>query len=415
MQRISSLEKPAVATNPGAEPTAPPDHTPIFARILARARTQLLQPAPLAAAAVLILAVLGVIVLKHAFGIDLTTKEGLKLAIHSAGMWAMLCFVLILALSVVVSYLPGVPLAAIAGMTWGGLVGGALVVAGGTLGALIAYMIGRYLGSSAVAALAGARIRPREGVGQRSLTVLVLVSRLIPLIPFDIVSYGAGARGAPSMCPGLPGSVALYLDQRDLLSDPANHLHTSDSVFTGSSTVRNRGTFDITLKKTGSSNRTQAVAWAFEAGLIKSPAESDAEPTESGDAPPLVSSLPRLSDPSKLELEGLAIALIASLQRALADPEAWDGTLADFGRVFDSHIPMITWAHIPSRGKLTVTRAPAMGGDWQRRFDEYYAALNPFYETLLRLPVDFFAATEDYPLGAEFYTSPPGVLSEPRY
>jgi uncharacterized membrane protein YdjX (TVP38/TMEM64 family) len=191
----ASLEKPAVATDAGADPLEGPPRRPVFARILARARTQLLQPAPLAAAAVLILAVLAVIVLKHAFGIDLTTKEGLKLAIHSAGMWAMLCFVLILALSVVVSYLPGVPLAAIAGMTWGGLVGGALVVAGGTLGALIAYMIGRYLGSSAVAALAGARIRPREGIGQRSLTVLVLVSRLIPLIPFDIVSYGAGVAG----------------------------------------------------------------------------------------------------------------------------------------------------------------------------------------------------------------------------
>ena len=159
------------------------------------------------------------------------------------------------------------------------------------------------------------------------------------------------------------------------------------------------------LTKTASANRTRAVAWAFEAGLITSPAESAIEPTETGDAPPLVSTLPRLSDPSELELERLAIALVASLQRALANPEAWDETLADFGRVFDSHIPMITWAHIPSRGKLTVTRAPAMGADWQRRFDEYYAALNPFYEMLLRLPVDFFAATEDYPFGDEFYTS----------
>ena len=137
------------------------------------------------------------------------------------------------------------------------------------------------------------------------------------------------------------------------LSDLEIAAHLQLSVHTVRNHIRH------TLKKTGSSNRTQAVARAFEAGLIKSPAESDAEPTESGDAPPLVSSLPRLSDPSKLELEGLAIALIASLQRALADPEAWDGTLADFGRVFDSHIPMITWAHIPSRGKLTVTRAPA--------------------------------------------------------
>ena len=179
----------------GADPLEGPAQRTVMARMRARARSQLLRPAPLAAAAVLILAVLAVIVLKRTFGIDLTTKEGLTLVIHSAGVWAMLCFVLILALTVVVSYLPGVPLAAIAGMTWGGLVGCALVVAGGTLGALIAYTIGRYLGSSAVAALAGARIRPREGVGQRSLAVLVLVSRLIPLIPFDIVSYGAGVAG----------------------------------------------------------------------------------------------------------------------------------------------------------------------------------------------------------------------------
>jgi uncharacterized membrane protein YdjX (TVP38/TMEM64 family) len=194
-QRKSSLDRPAVPTTTGVDLGAVPDHPNAFTRILARARTQLLQPAPLAAAAVLLLAVLGVIVLKHGFGIDLTTKEGLSQAVHAAGMWAMLSFVLILALSVVVSYLPGVPLAAIAGMTWGGLMGGALVVVGGTLGALIAYLIGRYLGASAVAALAGVTIRPREGVGRRSLTILVLVSRLIPLIPFDVVSYAGGVAG----------------------------------------------------------------------------------------------------------------------------------------------------------------------------------------------------------------------------
>ncbi len=104
-----------------------------------------------------------------------------------------LAVVVLLSLAVVVSPIPSGPIAMAAGAIYGAAWGGALTAAGAILGALIAFGLSRWLGFRPMSAsklpLAHWITRPRT---QAYLAFAVLVSRLIPFISFDAVSYVAG-------------------------------------------------------------------------------------------------------------------------------------------------------------------------------------------------------------------------------
>ncbi|MEM6447229.1 MAG: TVP38/TMEM64 family protein, partial [Cyanobacteria bacterium P01_D01_bin.123] len=70
------------------------------------------------------------------------TVEDMQSAIAQAGIFGPLLYVIALAVSVVVSYIPGVPLAIVAGAIWGPMVAGIYTVVGGFIGSAIAYGLG---------------------------------------------------------------------------------------------------------------------------------------------------------------------------------------------------------------------------------------------------------------------------------
>ena len=74
------------------------------------------------------------------------------------------------------------------GHTWGTL----YVVIGAETGALIAFAIARLLGHDLLRRLLGERVALGWLGSQNALVWLVFVSRLLPFISFDLVSYGAG-------------------------------------------------------------------------------------------------------------------------------------------------------------------------------------------------------------------------------
>ena len=124
-------------------------------RTLMRHRLRSLFSVPnLLALVVLALAVLVAWRLQRA-GLDLSDPQVLKHYVHSLGLWGPIVYIGLLTLTVVVSQLPGVPLAVAAGLVWGSLLGGVYTVAGGFLGSLIAYYLGRTLGRSAMRSLTG--------------------------------------------------------------------------------------------------------------------------------------------------------------------------------------------------------------------------------------------------------------------
>lgn len=125
-------------------------------------------------------------------GLDLADPYALKDYVLDSGIWGPLIYILLLAVTVVVSQLPGVPLAVAAGVVWGPWLGGAYTVAGGFSGSLIAYFLGRTLGRSVMKSLTGKVVILSKAKGERYLGLIIFVSRLLPVVPFDVVSYAAG-------------------------------------------------------------------------------------------------------------------------------------------------------------------------------------------------------------------------------
>lgn len=133
--------------------------------------------------------------LRSTAGAELFSPEGLTSFVTDLGWRGVLIYICILVISVVLSQIPGVPLAVAAGMIWGPWLGTLYSVAGGFLGGLIAYYLGRTLGRSLVKAITGKAFRFTEQRGERYLAVVVFVTRLLPVLSFDLVSYASGMSG----------------------------------------------------------------------------------------------------------------------------------------------------------------------------------------------------------------------------
>lgn len=118
--------------------------------------------------------------------------ERLSASLAAFGPLGAVLLVAALACSVVIGPVPTAPFAVAAGMLYGAGVGAALALAGGLLGAVLAFLIARMAGRPLVGRLAERLPTPRWLQGDHSLFRLVLVARLVPVLSFALVSYAAG-------------------------------------------------------------------------------------------------------------------------------------------------------------------------------------------------------------------------------
>lgn len=109
-----------------------------------------------------------------------------------AGTWALLVAGLVV---VLLAPVPRSVLSVVAGIVLGFGPGVALALAGGLLSAVAAFGLSRALGRPAAERLAGPRLRRADRLVSERGFVSVLVGRLIPVMPFVVVSYGAGLSG----------------------------------------------------------------------------------------------------------------------------------------------------------------------------------------------------------------------------
>jgi uncharacterized membrane protein YdjX (TVP38/TMEM64 family) len=126
---------------------------------------------------------------------DPFSRDGLAQLAVQLGVWGPLVYMLLIALAVVISQIPGVPLAVAAGALWGALPAAAYSIAGGFLGGMIAYFLGRTLGRELIAALTGRVLVFSRERGERYVGLIILVSRLLPVLSFDVISYASGVSG----------------------------------------------------------------------------------------------------------------------------------------------------------------------------------------------------------------------------
>ncbi|MCA9840094.1 MAG: TVP38/TMEM64 family protein [Trueperaceae bacterium] len=127
--------------------------------------------------------------------VNVFSEEGFKTFVAMLGWWGPLVYSLLVAISVVVSQIPGIPLAIAAGAMWGPFKALFFSVLGGFLGAMVAYYLGRTLGRSIMKALVGKVMVFNKERGEYALGLIIFMSRVLPLFPFDVISYAAGVSG----------------------------------------------------------------------------------------------------------------------------------------------------------------------------------------------------------------------------
>lgn len=112
--------------------------------------------------------------------------------LSNAGSLAPFIFIATMVLAVVISPIPSLPLDIAAGAFFGSFLGTLYSVAGALGGAVVSFMISRYIGREFIERFLGGHINFCTECSDELLTKIVFFSRLLPIVSFDVISYGAG-------------------------------------------------------------------------------------------------------------------------------------------------------------------------------------------------------------------------------
>lgn len=132
--------------------------------------------------------------LLHESGALSTILDGAALHDHITrlGAWGPLMVIGLMVLAIMVSPIPSAPIAMAAGAAYGHVWGTLYVLLGAEIGALAAFGVARWLGGETLQRWFGDRLSVGLLGSQNALMGIVLASRLLPFISFDIISYAAG-------------------------------------------------------------------------------------------------------------------------------------------------------------------------------------------------------------------------------
>mgnify|MGYP001818505587 FL=1 len=112
--------------------------------------------------------------------------------IRNQGVLGVFSIIALMSIAIVLNPIPSAPIAVVSGAVYGHAWGTVYIVLGALLGAVIAFGISRFAGRKLVYRMFSSQKLPKWTGSQTTMMMIVLLSRLIPFISFDLVSYGAG-------------------------------------------------------------------------------------------------------------------------------------------------------------------------------------------------------------------------------
>jgi uncharacterized membrane protein YdjX (TVP38/TMEM64 family) len=98
----------------------------------------------------------------------------------------------LMTLAIVFNPLPSAPIALASGAVYGHTLGTVYIVTGAEIGAVTAFIIARLTGFQVLQKYMGDKWSLNRFTTQNSLMAIIFVSRLVPFLSFDLISYGAG-------------------------------------------------------------------------------------------------------------------------------------------------------------------------------------------------------------------------------
>ena len=140
----------------------------------------------------LIVVIVAVLILARVFGLGQRLGQ-LRDWIETLGIWGYLVFVLIYIAAVVIG-IPGSAITIAGGALFGSVVGIILVSIGSTIGASLAFLVARYFARDAIARWFSSRERfsRLDRLTGEHGAIMVAITRLIPIFPFNLLNYGFG-------------------------------------------------------------------------------------------------------------------------------------------------------------------------------------------------------------------------------
>lgn len=170
----------------------------------------------------------GLIVLSRLLELDQRLGE-LKGWVANQGMWGPIVFAGVYVLATVLA-LPGSALTIMAGAVFGSFTGVLTVITGATLGASLCFLISRYFARAAIAShfSKNAKFQKLDALTEKNGAMIVAITRLVPLFPFNLLNYGFGLTKVPfwtyalwsALCM-LPGTI-LYVVGTDAIITAIN-------------------------------------------------------------------------------------------------------------------------------------------------------------------------------------------------
>lgn len=168
---------------------------------------------------------LGVLIAGARFaGLD-SQLGSLREWIQGLGLMGPVIFSLLYALAAVLA-IPGSALTIMAGALFGSIAGSLSVIIGATLGASLCFLISRYLARDALAKLLenNEKFKKLDDLTEKNGAIIVAITRLVPLFPFNLLNYGFGLTRIPfktyvfwSFFCMMPGTI-LYVVGTDLIT-----------------------------------------------------------------------------------------------------------------------------------------------------------------------------------------------------
>lgn len=174
------------------------------------------------AAALIIVIALGLLLVvgPSAGGVD-----NLRELLLSYGHWSILVSAGLMVAQAIIAPLPANVITITNGLVFGPLWGGLLSWSSTLLGSSLCFVLSRALGKPFAARIVGGPIHGAEQFFQRYGLQAVFVARIMPFVPFDAISYGAGLVGVPysrfllATGVGIIPSVLVYSYIGSLISD----------------------------------------------------------------------------------------------------------------------------------------------------------------------------------------------------
>lgn len=130
--------------------------------------------------------------------ISIDRLSELKSWINGFGFWAPLVYIVLYILATVF-FLPGLPITLLSGIVFGPVAGSLYVSIASTIGASLAFLIGRYTGRDWIVGKFGASDlfkKMDSGVKEQGWK-MVAITRLVPLFPFNAQNYIYGLTDIP--------------------------------------------------------------------------------------------------------------------------------------------------------------------------------------------------------------------------